>query len=196
MGVCVCVCVYALFEMAPLGDSALSLQWRKSLGGENLEFQELRDVCLPGICLPRFPGMKMRYTPFSAFSGFPGRQPCGPADSSGPAHSGRAVGLGLGRAVGLGLAQGLGLTSSFLLTALALLPPDHKRAASLWASGLRQWWAGPGSGRPGGKSFQQRPPPSPSVSARAHPWMGTLGLSLRSKGATQYPVGRKKEERP
>lgn len=200
VGVCVCVCVYALFEMAPLGDSALSLQWSKSLGGENLEFQELRDVCLPGICLPRFPGMKMRYTPFSAFSGFPGRQPCGPADSSGPAHSGRAVGLGLGRAVGLGLAQGLGLTSSFLPGSL-LLPPhctgliasrsqEGSLALGFWAQAVvgrpRQWEAR-------GQVFPAAPTPFSFSLSPCPPLDGDPGSLPEIKGCHPVPCGE--EER-
>lgn len=181
---------------APLGDSSVSLQWNKSLGGENLEFQELRDLCLPGICLPRFPGMKMLYTPFfPAIAGSPGRQPRAPADSSGLAHSGRAVGLGL--------VQGLGLTS--FLPASLLLPPRCTGLTASWSQGgslALGFWTQVVVDRPGqrearGQVFPAAPTAvSPSVSACAHPRMGTLGLSLRSKDATQYPVRRRKAGRP
>lgn len=183
--------------MAPLGDSSLSLQWNKSLGGENLEFQELRDLCLPGICLPRFPGMKMLYTPFfPAFAGSPGRQPRTPADSSGLAHSERTVGLGLVQGLGLTklLPPCLSAPSSSLHWPYCLLVTRGQPRSGLLDSG--------GGGPPGqrearGQVFPAAPTPvSPSVSACAHPRMGTLGLSLRSKDATQYPVRRRKEGRP
>ena len=189
--------------MAPLGDSALSLQWSKSLGGENLEFQELRCVSswnLPPpvpwdenaihsllFCLLRVP-RKTAPRPCRFLRAGPLGEGCGPRPGAGSqAHQLLPPRLSAPSSPAL---------CAFLLAALALLPLGHKGAASLWASGLRRWWAGPGSRRPGRESFQQRPPRSPSVSARAHPQMGTLGLSLRSKDATQYPVGRKKEERP
>lgn len=104
---------------------------------------------------------------------------------AGPLGEGRGPGAGAGSWVHQ-TASSLPLCS-FLLAALALLPPGHKGAASLWASGLAVVDR-PGSGRLGG----------------AHPRV-SFGLSLCSppdgdpvslpeiKGC--YPVPCEEEER-
>lgn len=88
--------------MAPLRDSALSLQWSKSLGGENLEFQELRCVSswnLPPpvpwdenaihsllFCLLRVP-RKTAPRPCPLLRSGPLREDCGPRpDAGSPAY--------------------------------------------------------------------------------------------------------------
>ncbi|XP_044791987.2 uncharacterized protein LOC123331602 [Bubalus bubalis] len=137
--------------------------------------------------------MKMRYTPFfSAFSGFPGRQPRAPAHFSGPAHSGRTVGPGL--------MQGLRLTNSFLPGSL-LLP---SRCTGLTASRSQGgslalgFWAQAVVGRPGqqearGQVFPAAPTPASFGLSPCPPPDGDTGSLPEIKGCHPVPCGE--EER-